>query len=289
MSEERKTGDQLPDPGQPVQKAGPRLPDTRNLEPTPIDPPQKENMEVHHHGHVHHQKKWKEYFFQFFMLFLAVFCGFLAENQREHFIEHQREKKFIRSLIRDLKADTIRLQNYISLRVQKRIYIDSLTHLLSSQLHKQMGNETYYYARQVFNGAPFVSTDGTLQQLKNAGNLRLINNEEVVDSIMAYDAAVKSIYEWDEVDTRIRTTFREMGGYVFSSADFHSTMDTALNFLKPLHNPQLISNDAVAINNVSFQVQYLAAVTLGNTLRGKRLKERATNLLVLLKKEYHYE
>jgi hypothetical protein len=36
-------------------------------------------MEVHHHGHVHEKKKWKEYLFQFFMLFLAVFCGFLAE------------------------------------------------------------------------------------------------------------------------------------------------------------------------------------------------------------------
>jgi hypothetical protein len=36
-------------------------------------------MEVHHHGHVHADKKWKEYFFQFLMLFLAVFCGFLAE------------------------------------------------------------------------------------------------------------------------------------------------------------------------------------------------------------------
>jgi hypothetical protein len=152
-----------------------------------------------------------------------------------------------------------------------------------------MGNETYYYARHVFNLAPFVSTDGTLQQLKNAGNLRLIRNAEVVDSIMAYDAAIKSLYEWDEVDTRIRTSFRELGGYVFSSGDFHSTMDTALNFVKPVHNPQLITNDPVAINNVSFQVQYLASVTLGNRLRGIRLKERATNLLALLKKEYRQE
>src|SRR5687768_14267296 len=42
---------------------------------------QTQQMEVHHHGHVHEKKKWKEYVFQFFMLFLAVFCGFLAEYQ----------------------------------------------------------------------------------------------------------------------------------------------------------------------------------------------------------------
>ena len=29
------------------------------------------------------KKNWKSYFKEFFMLFLAVFCGFLAENYRE--------------------------------------------------------------------------------------------------------------------------------------------------------------------------------------------------------------
>ena len=34
-------------------------------------------MEVHHHPHVHHSKKWKDYLFEFLMLFLAVTAGFL--------------------------------------------------------------------------------------------------------------------------------------------------------------------------------------------------------------------
>lgn len=46
-----------------------------------INPIQEtENMEVHHHAHHEHGKKnWKSYFWEFLMLFLAVFCGFLAE------------------------------------------------------------------------------------------------------------------------------------------------------------------------------------------------------------------
>jgi hypothetical protein len=41
---------------------------------------QESNMEVHHHAHHDHGKKnWKSYFWEFLMLFLAVFCGFLAE------------------------------------------------------------------------------------------------------------------------------------------------------------------------------------------------------------------
>ena len=47
-------------------------------------------MEVHHHAHTA-RKKWTHYFWEFLMLFLAVFCGFLAEYQLEHTIEHNRE------------------------------------------------------------------------------------------------------------------------------------------------------------------------------------------------------
>ena len=43
-----------------------------------------ENMEVHHHPHVRHSKRWKDYLFEFLMLFLAVSAGFFVENQREH-------------------------------------------------------------------------------------------------------------------------------------------------------------------------------------------------------------
>jgi hypothetical protein len=44
----------------------------------------EQDMEVHHHAHdpaaPHHKKNWKSYFWEFLMLFLAVFCGFLAEQ-----------------------------------------------------------------------------------------------------------------------------------------------------------------------------------------------------------------
>src|SRR3954468_17117375 len=67
-----------------------------------------ENMEVHKHPHhVTHKKKWGEYLLEFFMLFLAVFLGFIAENQREHIVEHQREKKFSSRLLSDLRQDSL--------------------------------------------------------------------------------------------------------------------------------------------------------------------------------------
>ena len=37
-------------------------------------------------------KKSSHYFWKFLMLFLAVFCGFMAEYQLEHRIERESEK-----------------------------------------------------------------------------------------------------------------------------------------------------------------------------------------------------
>ena len=245
-------------------------------------------MEVHAHSHTP-RKKFTHYLWEFLMLFLAVFCGFLAEYHLEHVIEHQREEKYVRSLIQDLKTDTANLQSYITLRKEKRIMMDSLLLLLSTGMHKQFGNETYFFARHVFNGPPFVSTDGTMQQLKNAGNLRLIKNENSISTILAYDASVKELINWDESDTRIRTTFREIGGTIFNADQLYKAMDSVFKFVRPTSNPQLITENPVAINNIAFQIQYLSLSCLGNSQRGKSLQTEAEILIDLLKKEYHME
>ena len=59
-------------------------------------------MEVHAHTHTA-QKKWTHYLWEFLMLFLAVFCGFLAEYQLEHKIEKDRERQYVKALLSDLK------------------------------------------------------------------------------------------------------------------------------------------------------------------------------------------
>ena len=61
-------------------------------------------MEVHHHSH--HPKNWKEYLSEFFMLFLAVFAGFLAESYLDYRTERHKEHDYLVSLVSDLKIDT---------------------------------------------------------------------------------------------------------------------------------------------------------------------------------------
>jgi hypothetical protein len=43
--------------------------------------------------------KIRDHFFDFVLLFLAVFCGFMADNWRKTLSEHQREKIFIKNTI----------------------------------------------------------------------------------------------------------------------------------------------------------------------------------------------
>lgn len=253
----------------------------------PIQEP--ENMEVHHHAHHRGKKNWKSYIWEFVMLFLAVFCGFLAEYKLEHVIEDQREVKNIRSLVQDLESDTSNLQSYVYLRMEKKVMLDSLVTLLSSNSYKQSGSQTYFFARHIFNGHSFQSTDGSIQQLKNGGNLRLIKKENIVNSILAYDTEVKSLHEWDEADLSIRNSFREIGGSIFKADVFYHTMDTKMHFIRPVGNPQLITDDPTTINKITFQVQYLTLMTQGNMYRGDKLKAQAVNLINLLKKEYHIE
>src|ERR1700691_6191193 len=77
-------------------------------------------MEVHHHPDLHHnKKKFKVYFLEFLMIFLAVIMGFFAETIREGISEDTKAKELAESLYKEVYTDSINMQNKIKLRIQK--------------------------------------------------------------------------------------------------------------------------------------------------------------------------
>ena len=124
-----------------IEKAMPETAAAAEQQPTTNHNSQNEDMEVHHHAHnpaePHHKKNWKSYFWEFLMLFLAVFCGFLAEYQLEHKIERDKEKVYVQNLLEDLKADTAIYNEYT--RNNKGLFnsIDTLILLIKSPERKQ--------------------------------------------------------------------------------------------------------------------------------------------------------
>jgi len=179
-------------------------------------------MEVHQHPHSHSTKNWKQYFWEFLMLFLAVFCGFLAENQREHIVEHQREKKFMETLYDDLKKDTADLNNDIRWWDNMISRIDTIRNEIEKPGDKRNLLLLYRNAGLVRNYNSFEYHDRTIQQLKNGGNFRLIRNKEIADSLIDYDANILTELKDQELQSNaIYQQVNFIQDKIFNSKYFH--------------------------------------------------------------------
>lgn len=151
-------------------------------------------MEVHHHAHTE-RKNWTHYFWEFLMLFLAVFCGFLAEYQLEHKIERDREKQYMSSLLVDLRSDTSHLNSVINIFTVRVQMEDSLKDALLKPGVINDASVAYRYLGYPLSGSIFQRSEGTINQLKNAGGWRLLHSTEVINKLNAYD----EVYRRSEV------------------------------------------------------------------------------------------
>ena len=242
-------------------------------------------MEVHAHTHTE-RKKFTHYLWEFLMLFLAVFCGFLAENFREHQVEHQREKQFIQSLIRDVDMDTVRLHAIIINRDERMVNLDSLITLINlpdaAKYSRYIYHHGSYATRMTFR---FYSNDGTMQQLKNAGNLRLIRKQLLRDSIMSYDVASRLMLQSGNWEEEIMETYRVIAQEIFDGVEMEKTRDEDNNVIRLDYNPPF-RNNKDAIFRLSYRIHMLKNFNRSNRKANRDLLQKADNLLALLKKEY---
>lgn len=143
-------------------------------------------MEVHSHKHTE-RKKWAHYFWEFLMLFLAVFCGFIAENIREHQVEKVREKQYMRALLIDVIEDTVELNKSIDMAKIAIVYADSVILYIYQHPPETYLPESFGHVEtNVLRRLKVVFNNITAQQLKNAGNLRLLRNKEIIRKISVY-------------------------------------------------------------------------------------------------------
>ena len=239
---------------------------------------ESEKMEIHA-GHLHRApgKKIWHYFFEFLMLFLAVFCGFIAENWREQLREHQREKEFILSIVEDIKSDTLE-SNKILLQLKRlNSGIDSVLMVLSSPEIINNSNEAYRLWTKNLGLEVFVSNDRTIQQLKNSGELRLIRNKAVSDSIMKYDQTLKKYYAQSNL---MYSALRDLTNYS-QLFDFIS-----LNNKKNIPVP-LTDQGKKLLNQAYANLQLWNRGLIGLISWLEEVNEDGTRLVTFIQKEYH--
>lgn len=258
-----------------------------------------ESMEVHHHAHHGHEKKnWRNYFWEFFMLFLAVFCGFLAEIQVEHYVEHQREKKYMIDLVDDVKADTQFIRTEIETITNELRGYDSLTENLNSS---NVFSNTQTIYRQYNTYSPLLTpflTDQTIIQLRNSGNLRLIRNTLIVKQINVYWSWRNGV---TKVADRVENRIDKARDFAIKIFDSWATDSLALKSqldnleLSPfpqnakavyLKNLRLLTNDVNLIkqySNLRINISRSTRIYLWALIE---MKKKAVELLQLIDKEY---
>jgi hypothetical protein len=247
-------------------------------------------MEVHAHSHLASgethtpRKKWAHYFWEFLMLFLAVFCGFLAEYQLEHKIEIDREKQFMYSMVEDLKSDTAQLNSIIAFQKRWQSQMDSLVVLLNSPDRAGVGNEIYSTAKEVSNGRRFLSNDRTLQQLKNAGNLRLVRKQIVSDNIIDYDQRLRRLLYLSEIETQMKHDNRHLAYKIFRYADVYNLRKH--NAIMPVHNPSLLTSDPDLLNEFCGDVRHIQWLDGAVMINEETILKKATAIINLITDKY---
>jgi hypothetical protein len=153
-------------------------------------------MEVHHHPHVE-KKNFKEYLLEGLMIFVAVTLGFFAEGIRENITDSTKENEYILSMMQDLRDDRNSIANTINqLTVITKDLDTMLMELKNGTPNVVTLNHIVSSRFWLYEG--FSYNNRTVQQLKNAGNFRLLKNEAVADSILQYDNLINTfiISQW---------------------------------------------------------------------------------------------
>jgi len=246
-------------------------------------------MEVHAHTHTE-RKRWTHYLWEFLMLFLAVFCGFLAENQREHMVEHQRERQYMRSLLEDMQTDTANIRRVHGLALTQKKSLDSLIDLGSISPAKAESVSNIYMLKGRTNRFLNIRLeDGTSSQLKNAGGMRLIRNMEVSKAIREYWAHEETLYRIRDRLDMAGENITDIGSRLFYNQYFVPGKE-------PLDPPINIKAGAVFIDNdpklMAEFINRIASKLLRTKVYIAELESTllvADHLMELIKKEYHFE
>ena len=253
----------------------------------PLNP----NMEVHHHAHdpaaPHHKKNWKNYFWEFSMLFLAVFCGFMAEYQLEHKIERDREKVYLQNMLDDLKADTAIYSDYLARNVVVSDLVDTLTFLIKKPDRKKHISKLAYSARILTaKWKQIAMVKRTYEDMKSSGHLRLIRNREVAGKVSSYYNSLSELDTYNNVGMIWSNNYAQAMAKLFDG-------EALLKIIKEkkevsLTADVLISEDKFAINELLTSAGYFyGALSLNNNVAANR-KIDADRLIALIKKEYHF-
>lgn len=253
-----------------------------------------QDMEVHKHPHhITHKKKLGEYMLEFFMLFLAVFLGFLAENFREHQVERQKGREYIESFYEDLKIDTARLNHLIDIETKKIAALSQIRGCYDS-ISKNLPTASFIdIIKNSQSNNPFQMDGRTMQQLTNAGGFRLLPKVDS-DSIIAYEKQGNTVLEYQhslyqQTQDNLRNTFNEVISFVPYSKLYSDVANNPVPDATGSSESLFFTTDKVLLNKYFNQLFQYWRVISQHQKGLRRLNGRAIQQLEYFKNKYQLE
>ena len=220
------------------------------------------------------------------MLFLAVFCGFLAEYQLEHVIEHNREKKFVKQMLADLRDDSTFFSNRIpALNTQLQKH-QQFYHLMTSNI-KPTDKDILNKCLPLLYTFDVSAVTATYDQMKTSGGLRYIQDQKLTSALQQYYEVL--------LPRVVKASDLEIGYYVdninpivlkqFRVQDFDYLGDS-VKVANPIILGRTTENDQILLNVIegygSFHKVLLERLMIP-------CNNKLNELIELLKKEYHLQ
>jgi hypothetical protein len=194
-------------------------------------------MEVHAHSHTE-RKRWTHYFWEFIMLFLAVFCGFLAEYKLEHTIDKEKANQYVKTY----RGELLQHQNVYA-DYKKRYQLKIVTNdSMKNIIFRHEENEKLETVKRLLVPCltlidiPF--STASYDQLVSSGSLRYLNNLALRDSMSAYRSLIDLTKAYNDriIQSLLYFTFE-----VSRIQDLHDVIstDTTTSYDQVVHVPDI--------------------------------------------------
>jgi len=247
-------------------------------------------MEIHHHPrHSEKSRNYKEYIFEFLVIFVAIIGSFFAENIREHYVDKHKAKEYMESMLGDLKYDSASLTELIVLNKDQVKGLDSLLKVMEDPLVGSKLNLFYYLdMRYTLNYNIFGSSNRSLSQLKNTGDLRLIKVKAVSDGIANYEMDLNVSLNQSQL---LENQFNKIKDQQSEIIDFLTLKKLVqkTSILQIKEHPALVTSNTKTIHAYYFNIFILKGVISSYIARLTELKKQTSYLMKTIQKEYNLE
>lgn len=161
---------------------------------------------------------WANHFVELVVVIIGITIAFMLENWRQENANHDLEQKYLNSLKSDLMSDNKLLDSTVS-SVEKQIskLRDFITEIKTGTVVKQKAENII---PQVLISYGFAPKLATYQSITNSGNLNIITDYKLIESLASY------YNSYDEISIKEKGLYdyqlKFVLPYVYENVDFLS-------------------------------------------------------------------